>query len=194
MERIAFTGNKGLLTRTLNNDATAYVGEPVKWVGLISIDVSFDLPSTPFPDDDIPDALVVNGTPSGSGTITLRGIHIDDYTNLVSAIKNTTGTRIRFGEDLPPLRFSFSANESSVVNDMELKHIFYNCRMTSIPAFSSSTKTEGEPTLRDIAIPITLTPLFYNDKKNRAIYDIVTSEDVDFNNLEDTIVFPTLLI
>jgi hypothetical protein len=193
MDRIAFTGNKGLITKQLNNDATAHIGQPVKWVGLVSVDVTFDVPSTDYPADDIPDYLVATGAPIGTGTITLRGINLRDYNNITSVEINSTGTRVRFGADAPIKRFSFLANESSLGDEIIQKHIFWNCRMTSIPDFSSSTRSNDSPTLRDITIPITITPIFYNNlagTKKRAIYDMLTNEDPDFARLEEDIIFP----
>jgi hypothetical protein len=196
MDRIAFTGNRGLITKQLDNEAHSYVGQSIKWVGLVAVDITFDLPTTEYPADDIPDYIVEQGIPVGTGSITLRGINLRDYTNLISADINSNGTRIRFGGNKPIKRFSFSVNEEDIGNNIIQKHIFWNCRMTTIPDFSSATRLNDSPTLRDITIPITCTPIFYGNEsgnKDRAIYDIMTNEDPDFKTFEDDFIFPTEL-
>lgn len=196
-DRILYTGNSTFVTSALNATRDGYDEPTVIWSGMISASVTTSQESNPLPSDNDPEKDVLHGMPTGTATITLRGILYKDFLKLMN-IKYDEDNGIDFYTNEDKVKyFSFSFTEDTdnrITGDKgQVRHIFYRARINNLPALTTSTISNAAPTPRDFPLDITLLPLMKpNDTTKWKFYRVQSSiENVKgFNANKDTIVFP----
>jgi len=153
-------GNFDLTTQELNENATAYVGEPHIWdkSGLVSTNITITMEQNEYAGDDVPDRVVLNGLPRGEGEFVVQGMTDEELESLLLLDSSADG--ISFGEDKGVKRFGLSFNRRLSDGSIN-KYVFFNCRYNGIPAVTSATKsnttTEPQQTIPVIVTPIKFT-------------------------------------
>lgn len=189
-DRLLLYGNSQLTTSILNEDETGYEGVATLWSGLVNADITFEQTSTKFPADNNPNYKSIKGMPSGSGTVTLRGIKYSDYQKLLSVIYSAEDG-IDFGASSETIYFSLALTEE-VDDGSQNRHILFKCSIDGLPPLSTETVSDTV-TPRDIPLSITVDPLMKpNDNSSWKFYRVLNSKEntAAFEANKTDIVFP----
>lgn len=200
-DRLLLYGNSQLTTRILNADETGFqkiegqqTEEPATlWSGLVNADITFEQATTKFPADNNPNYKSIKGMPSGSGTVTLRGIKYSDYQKLLKVIY-TAEDGIDFGSSSETKYFSLALTEE-VDDGSQNRHILFKCSIDGLPPLSTETVSDTV-TPRDIPLSITVDPLMKpNNTKSWKFYRVLNSKEntAAFTANKDTIIFPFVI-
>lgn len=192
---IAF-GNRRFIIHGLNTESNNYENEALHIKGLVNFSMDFTQETTPYEADDDPEYIAINGTPSGSGTATLRGLSNDDYPRIYPAVSGSGGG-VHYGEDLPVKYFGFIFDEQVKTNGVDSvnRYVVYKARATNLPSIATASVSGTSITPKDIPIAMTATPIFWEEGgiRKRRIFSAFNSllDPVEFAKFENGLVFPT---
>lgn len=192
---IAF-GNRRFIIHPMNPENNGYENTPTNVRGLVDFSMDFTQETTPFEADDEPEYIVVNGTPTGSGTATLRGLTSIDSARIYPAVSGV-GTGVHFGEDLPVKYFGFIFDEQVKTDGVESinRYVVYRARATNLPSIATASVGGTTITPRNIPIAMTATTIHWteNGKRRRRIFSVFNNltDPEEFARFENGLVFPS---
>lgn len=196
--RIYEEGNYGFMIAPLNTDGT--YGDVQKIEGMVSIDCTMSRTVTNTPADDIVDYITRTSPESGEGTLTFRGLSVEDYEKLYNSITDENGA-LTFGRRVSPKKVGISffntqsykdalGEEKSSTNKFTLNSVIFQ-----LPNLSTTTMAEDDTTTRDFELSFNANAYNFTNKKggsDRVTWSIVNSEDnADiWENVKDEIYVP----
>lgn len=191
-DKLLLYGNSQLTTRALNATETGFdeLSAAVLWSGLVSVDITFTQTTNKFAADNNPNYKSIKGMPSGSGTVTLRGIKYSDYQKILNVIYSATDG-IDFGASDETKYFALALTEE-VDDGSRNRHILFKCSIDGLPPLSTETVSDTV-TPRDIPLSVTVDPLMKpNDSSQWKFYRVLNSVEnaAAFEANKTDIVFP----
>jgi hypothetical protein len=197
VERISYSGNKGLIFRKWNNTQTAYDGEAFAVSGLVTVtgDLTQDL--TPIAADDNPRYKVIASPYKSSGTVEIIGCKYSEFVKLLNVTTTDNGSIIAGGGKAPiamSMSWEVTRDDGTETDERytRQKFVFYNVIFSNIP---TSTKT-GDTELQNFTLNYDATFVEYAEvpsgKKRKITWMAINELDnpTDWAAFENDIVLP----
>lgn len=199
-------GNFDLETAVFTGNARKYqYGATKKWHGTMSLTMDFTQEVTSIAADDDPDYLQIAGFLTGSGSLKIAGMKLDEYQELFNVDTYSESGPYLFGSKKIPKEVGLAFKNTSKTESGQSfnKFVLYRVKATLPPLTTESMKNDGV-TIRDFTINITASSVYYrkadgtidaatygayNSEKHSSVWSTIasgikapngtTSEDID---------------
>ena len=145
--------------------------------GVVGIEFDIEESMGKISADDDPAFIQIKGPATGTGTLTLTGIAIDDYALLTSAVLGVNKV-IAFGEHTASKECGFSFKKAQFTDGVKSTNLIMMHRVVfGIPQEGSTSIDEEGTEITECEIPFEILPAFYLDgtTKKRRTYTKLNS-------------------